>query len=61
MHFSLKALFFFFFFQLRGCFLHSITVLSIHRGHFLARHHLDLAFDLGALEKLGNARMFLHF
>ena len=35
--------------------------MSIHHGHFLARHHLDLAFDLGALEKLGNARMFCTF
>ena len=53
--------FFFFFLQLRGCFLHLMAVLRIHGGQFLVCHGEELALDLGALEKLGNTRIFLHF
>lgn len=52
---------FFFFLQLRGCFLHLMAVLRIHGGQFLVCHGEELALDLGALEKLGNTRIFLHF
>ena len=62
MYVSLSPIFgFFFFLQLRGCFLHLMAVLRIHGGHFLVCHGEELALDLGALEKLGNTRIFLHF
>lgn len=49
------------FFTIKSCFLHLKAVLRIHCGHFLVCHEEELALDLGALEKLGNIRIFLHF